>query len=80
MYKKKIHSYLSSLSKIPQVRLIKDSEQNSKLIDNCSAFISITGSAGWEAIIKKPVINFETHSIKYFLIFLSLSVGKNLMH
>lgn len=59
MYKKKIHSYLSSLSKIPQVRLLKDSEQNSKLIDNCSAFISITGSAGWEAIIrKKPVIIF----------------------
>ncbi|MDO8584847.1 MAG: hypothetical protein Q7R85_01860 [bacterium] len=52
-------SYYKELLKIPNVRLINPVIKSFPLIQNSKIVTTITGSAGWEAVLlKKPVITF----------------------
>lgn len=51
--------YYKRILNIPNVRLINTKFSSFELIKNASAVITITGTAGWEAVLlKKPVITF----------------------
>lgn len=50
-------SYYQRLMKIPNIVLIDPRIDSKELIKNCQVLITITGTAGWEAILlKKPAI------------------------
>ena len=52
-------SYYKALKKIPNVRLINMNEKSVSLIKKAKLVLTITGTAGWEAVLlKKPVITF----------------------
>jgi len=51
--------FLEEIRKIPNVKFISPKEDTFKLIENCSLLVTITGTAGFEAILfNKPVITF----------------------
>lgn len=51
--------YYKELKKVPNVKLIKPTVMSFDLIKNARLVVTLTGSAGWEAILfKKPVITF----------------------
>lgn len=57
--KKRTDSFYDRLSNNPNVRLIKSEVQSATLIDNAKAVATITGSAGYEALLRnKPVLTF----------------------
>lgn len=56
---KREFSYYKKLMNIPNIKLIDPRVDSHALIKNCRLLITITGTAGWEAVLlKKPVITF----------------------
>ena len=52
-------SFYKELKKIPNIKLVPPSQEGFNLIKNAQIVLTITGTAGWEALIlKKPVITF----------------------
>lgn len=52
-------SFYKRIKRLPNVRLIGPHENTFELIKNCSLLATITGTAGWEALLfQKPVITF----------------------
>ncbi|MDD4901330.1 MAG: hypothetical protein PHS62_04510 [Patescibacteria group bacterium] len=53
------NSFYKELKKIPNVKLVPSSQESFDLIKNAQIILTITGTAGWEALmLKKPVITF----------------------
>lgn len=53
------HSYYNELKKIPNVKLVNPDTPSLTLIRNAKLITTISGTAGWEAVLfKKPVITF----------------------
>lgn len=61
MYGLRPRNYYKAIKKIPNVKLIDPSVDSMKLSQNSKMLITVTGTAGWEALLlKKPVIVFGT--------------------
>ncbi len=55
-------SWYKELKKIPNVKLINPALRSYDIIPDAKLVTTITGTAGWEAVLfKKPVINFGIH-------------------
>lgn len=58
--------FYKDLLDIPQVRLIPRSYNSFRLIENCLAVATATGTAGWEGLFRqKPVLMFGHHFYEY---------------
>lgn len=54
--------FYKSLLNIPKVKLVPRNYNSFRLIENCVAVATATGTAGWEALFrKKPVLMFGHH-------------------
>jgi len=58
--------FYNQLLQIPSVRFIPEEMSTFRLIDNCVAVATATGSAGWEALFRgKPYFMFGHHVYQY---------------
>jgi hypothetical protein len=59
-------SFYRDLLAIPQVRLISSKYSSFRLLDNCLAVATATGTAGWEGLFRqKPVLMFGHYIYQY---------------
>lgn len=65
-YKNRDIEFYQSLLIIPNVRFISRTENSYRLLENCFATVSLTGTAGWEGLFKgKPFLMFGNYYYKY---------------
>lgn len=64
-YKGRTINLYTDLLKIKNVRLIRKTENSFKLLENCIATATVTGTAGWEGLFKnKPFLMFGDYVYK----------------